>query len=125
MISLLVTLLCPLLLVLLVKHCYVTRAGELLHKLPSPPFRLPVIGHLHLIGSLLHISLRDLAAKYGPDLMLLQLGSVPTLVVSSSSAAHAILRTHDRVFASRSYSTIANILFYGATDVGFSPYNEY
>ncbi|XP_052157807.1 indole-2-monooxygenase-like [Oryza glaberrima] len=114
------------LLVLLVMRCYVTRSGaKLLDKLPSVPGRLPVIGHLHLIGSLPHISLRDLATKHSPDMMLLHLGAVPTLVVSSSRVAQSILRTHDDIFASRPYSPIANILFYGATDVGFSPYNEY
>uniref|UniRef100_A0A0E0EGV9 Cytochrome P450 n=1 Tax=Oryza meridionalis TaxID=40149 RepID=A0A0E0EGV9_9ORYZ len=57
--------------------------------------------------------------------MLLHLGSVPTLVVSSSRVTQSILRTHDDIFASQPYSAIANILFYGATDVGFSPYSEY
>jgi len=61
---------------------------QLLSKLPSPPGRLPVIGHLHLVGSLPHVSLRDLAARHGRDgLMLLRLGAVPTLVVSSPLTA--------------------------------------
>ncbi|KAF8724579.1 hypothetical protein HU200_020844 [Digitaria exilis] len=56
---------------------------QLLSKLPSPPRRLPVIGHLHLVGALPHVSLRDLAAEHSRDgLMLLRLGAVPTLVVS-------------------------------------------
>uniref|UniRef100_A0A0E0LQE4 Uncharacterized protein n=1 Tax=Oryza punctata TaxID=4537 RepID=A0A0E0LQE4_ORYPU len=122
--SLLLAILCPLIL-LLVFRCYATRSGRMLNKLPSPPGRLPVIGHMHLISSLPHKSLRDLANKHGPDLMLLHLGAVPTLVVSSSRMAQAILRTHDRVFASRPYSTIVDILFYGATDVAFSPYGDY
>ncbi|XP_006659028.2 indole-2-monooxygenase-like [Oryza brachyantha] len=123
--SLLLTLLCTPIL-LLVIHCYRTRnRSGVLDKLPSPPGRLPVIGHMHLISSLPHMSLRDLATKHGPDLMLLHLGAVPTLVVSSSRTAQAILRTHDSVFASRSYSAIADILFYGTTDVAFSPYGEY
>ncbi|KAM3372952.1 hypothetical protein ACQJBY_019729 [Aegilops geniculata] len=99
---------------------------ELLGRLPSPPSRLPVIGHLHLFGSLPHVSLRDLAAKHGRDgLMLLRLGAVPTLVVSSPSAAEAVLRTHDHVFASRPYSAVTEILFYGPTDAAFSPYGEH
>ncbi|CAO2177468.1 unnamed protein product [Urochloa humidicola] len=99
---------------------------QLLSRLPSPPSRLPVIGHLHLVGSLPHVSLRDLAAKHGRDgLMLLRLGAVPTLVVSSASAAQAVLRTHDHVFASRPYSAISDILFYGSSDIVFSPYGEH
>uniref|UniRef100_K3ZMG0 Uncharacterized protein n=1 Tax=Setaria italica TaxID=4555 RepID=K3ZMG0_SETIT len=102
-----------------------SRTENLLRKLPSPPFKLPIIGHLHLIGSLPHHSLRDLAKKHGPDVMLLRLGAVPTLVVSSPRAAKAVLRTHDHVIASRPHSVVADILFYGSTDVSFTPYGEY
>jgi hypothetical protein len=64
---------------------------EVLGKLPSPCGRLPVIGHLHLLGSLPHVSLRDLAAQHGRDgLMLLRLGAVPTLVVSSPAATAVV-----------------------------------
>uniref|UniRef100_A0A0D3GVI8 Cytochrome P450 n=1 Tax=Oryza barthii TaxID=65489 RepID=A0A0D3GVI8_9ORYZ len=123
--TLLLALLCPLLL-LLIKRCRAkTRDDELFDKLPSPPGRLPVIGHLHLIGSLPYVSFRELAIKHGPDLMLLHLGTVPTLVVSSARAAQAILRTNDHVFASRTYSAVTDILFYGSSDVAFSPYGEY
>jgi cytochrome P450 len=103
------------------------RAREaVLSKLPSPRRRLPVIGHLHLVGSLPHVSLRDLAAQHGRDgLMLLRLGAVPTLVVSSPAAAQAVLRTHDHVFASRPHSPVTDILFYGSTDVAFSPYGDH
>jgi hypothetical protein len=102
-----------------------SRTEKLLRKLPSPPFKLPIIGHLHLLGSLPHHSLRDLAKKHGPDVMLLRLGAVPTLVVSSPRAAKAVLRTHDHVFASRPRSAVADVLFYGCTDIGFAPYGEY
>ncbi|KAF2917727.1 hypothetical protein DAI22_08g004100 [Oryza sativa Japonica Group] len=104
--SLLLPILCPLILLLLFRcYAYATRSGGMLDKLPSPPGRLPLIGHMHLIGFFPHMSLRDLAT----DLMLLHLGTVPTLVVSSSRMAQVILRTHDR----------------GATDVAFSPYGDY
>ncbi|RLM74100.1 indole-2-monooxygenase-like [Panicum miliaceum] len=92
---------------------------------PSPP-ALPVLGHLHLVGSLPHVSLRDLARKHGyDDLMLLRLGAMPVLVVSSPRAAEAVLRTHDLVFASRPRSLVAEIVLYGASDIGFAPYGEY
>ncbi|KAM3372954.1 hypothetical protein ACQJBY_019730 [Aegilops geniculata] len=129
-----VLLVCPLLLLLVVRSLATPSTAmatarareELLSRLPSPSNRLPVIGHLHLVGSLPHVSLRDLAAKHGRDgLMLLRLGAVPTLVVSSPSAAQAVLRTHDHVFASRPYSPVAEILFYGPTDAAFSPYGEH
>lgn len=92
---------------------------------PSPP-GLPIIGHLHLIGDLPHVSLRDLSTKHGfSGIMLLRLGSVPTLVVSSPRAAEAIMRTHDHVFASRPASTISDDLLYGSSDIAFSPYGEH
>ncbi|KAE8783866.1 Cytochrome P450 71C4 [Hordeum vulgare] len=91
---------------------------------PSPP-ALPIIGHLHLIGSLPHVSLRNLAKKHGPDVMLLRLGAVPNLVVSSSHAAEAVLRTHDHVFASRPHSVVSDTIMYGSCDIGFAPYGEY
>nr|AAK38082.1 putative cytochrome P450 [Lolium rigidum] len=102
-----------------------SRAERLRRKLPCPRFTLPVIGHLHLIGSLPHVGLRDLARKHGPDVMLLRLGAVPTLIVSSPSAARAVLRTHDHVFASRPDTVVGDILFVGSTNVGHSPYGEY
>jgi hypothetical protein len=93
--------------------------------LPSPP-GLPIIGHLHLVGDLPHISLRDLSAKHGRNgLMLLRLGAVPTLIVSSPGAAEAIMRTHDHVFASRPASTVSDDLMYGSSDIAFSPYGEH
>lgn len=124
---------CPVILLLLLRRRRLTASSaaardreQLLGRLPSPPRRLPVIGHLHLVGRLPHISLRDLAAKHSRDgLMLLRLGAVPTLVISSPRAAQAVLRTHDQVFASRAYSPVADILFYGSSDVAFAPYGEH
>ena len=93
---------------------------------PSPP-KLPLIGHLHLVGPDPHISLAELSRKHaGRDgLMLLRLGQVPNLVVSSPSAAEAVLRTHDHVMASRPRSLVNDIIMYGASDVAFAPYGEY
>ncbi|XP_006663962.1 indole-2-monooxygenase [Oryza brachyantha] len=103
-----------------------TRDHHLLPPPPPPPSprRLPIIGHLHLIGDLPHVSLRDLAGRHGPDLMLLHLGQVRNLVVSSPRAAEAVLRTHDHVFASRPESLVAGVLLYGPRDIAFSTYGE-
>ncbi|MFS7986180.1 putative cytochrome P450 [Helianthus anomalus] len=90
---------------------------------PSPP-KLPIIGNLHQLGSSPHLSLRSLAQKYGP-VMMLHLGSVPVLVVTSAKAAQEILKTHDLVFSNRPKLLIPNQLTYGSKDIGFAPYGEY
>ncbi|KAL6857082.1 hypothetical protein ACP4OV_018464 [Aristida adscensionis] len=96
------------------------------HGLPPSPPALPIVGHLHLVGKHPHTSLRELAAKHGDGgLMLLRLGAVPNLVVSSPAAAQAVLRTHDHVFASRRPSTVTDMLNYGSSGMGFSPYGEH
>ena len=92
---------------------------------PSPP-ALPIIGHLHLVGALPHVSLRDLAAKHAAGgLMLLRLGTVPNLVVSSPRASLAIMRTHDHIFASRPTTAITDTLMYSSSDIALAPYGEH
>ncbi|CAH1433988.1 unnamed protein product [Lactuca virosa] len=70
-------------------------------KLPPSPPKLPVIGNLHQLGASVHHSFLSLARRYGDSLMLLHIGSVPSLVVSSTEAAREIMKTHDIAFASR------------------------
>ncbi|XP_065860594.1 cytochrome P450 71A1-like [Euphorbia lathyris] len=91
--------------------------------LPSPP-KLPLIGNLHQIGILPHRSLHALSSKYGP-LMLLHFDQAPTLVVSSVKLAQEILKNHDVTFAGRPRTRAMDSIFYGCTDIAFSPYGEY
>uniref|UniRef100_A0ACD6A9Z1 Uncharacterized protein n=1 Tax=Avena sativa TaxID=4498 RepID=A0ACD6A9Z1_AVESA len=91
--------------------------------LPPSPRGLPVLGHLHLLGSLPHRALRSLAAAHGP-VLLLRLGRVPAVIVSSAAAAEEVMRTRDLAFASRPRSAMAERLLYGR-DVAFAPYGEY
>ncbi|KAL8120560.1 psoralen synthase-like [Apium graveolens] len=90
---------------------------------PSPP-KLPIIGNLHQLGSDPHISLRSLAQKYGP-LMLLEFGSIPVLVVSTADAARQIMKTYDLIFSDRPDSSISNRIFYNGKDVALARYSEY
>ncbi|CAL4952523.1 unnamed protein product [Urochloa decumbens] len=92
--------------------------------LPPSPRGLPVLGHLHLLGSLPHRSLRSLAHAHGP-VMLLRLGRVPAVVVSSAAGAEEVMRARDLAFASRPRSAMADRLLYGSRDVAFAPYGEY
>ncbi|KAL6883694.1 hypothetical protein ACP4OV_011108 [Aristida adscensionis] len=89
---------------------------------PSPP-GVPLLGHLHLLGSLPHRALRSLAAAHGP-VVLLRLGRVRAVLVSSAAAAEEVLRARDLAFASRPRSAMAERLLYGR-DVAFAPYGEY
>lgn len=57
--------------------------------------------------------------------MLLHLGSIPTLVVSSSVAAEEIMKTHDVKFADRVRTYANEKLLYCYKDVSVAPYGEY
>ncbi|PIA50894.1 hypothetical protein AQUCO_01100005v1 [Aquilegia coerulea] len=93
-------------------------------KFPPGPWKLPVIGHLHHVRGLPHRSLWDLAKKHGP-LMLLQLGEVPLIVVSSPKVAKEIMKTHDTVFADRPKLLAAKAGSYNYTDIVFAPFGKY
>ncbi|XP_015077963.1 premnaspirodiene oxygenase-like [Solanum pennellii] len=95
-------------------------------KLPPGPWRLPFIGCLHHLigGGLPHRVLRNLSQRYGP-IMYLQLGQVPTVVISSPTMAKQVLKTHDLAFVNRPQLTSTSIIFYNNKDIAFSPYGEY
>nr|AIL49062.1 cytochrome P450 monooxygenase [Nothapodytes nimmoniana] len=101
---------------------WITSTGSKIQ--PPSPIKLPVLGNLHQLGSLPHYSLRSLAKKHGP-LMLLHLGSVPTLIVSSADAAQLIMRTHDTIFSDRPQNKIGKKLLYNYKEVAVAPYGEY
>ncbi|WCJ30117.1 cytochrome P450 family 71 subfamily A polypeptide 25 [Euphorbia peplus] len=90
---------------------------------PSPP-NFPIIGNLHQIGLYPHRSLKTLSEIYGP-IMLLHLGSTPTVIISSAEMAREITKTHDLVFSDRTKTKLGQILLYGLKDVAAAPYGEY
>ncbi|XP_009132141.2 cytochrome P450 71B10 [Brassica rapa] len=90
---------------------------------PSPP-GLPFIGNLHQLGPLPHQSLWELSKKYGP-VMLVKLGRVPTVVVSSPDTAKQVLRDHDLNCCSRPSVEGARKLSYNFRDIAFSRYDDY
>ncbi|EEC70224.1 hypothetical protein OsI_00987 [Oryza sativa Indica Group] len=98
--------------------------GRRRRRLPPSPRGLPLLGHLHLLGALPHRALRSLAAAHGP-VLLLRLGRVPAVVVSSAAAAEEVMRARDVAFASRPRVAMAERLLYGGRDVAFAPYGEY
>ncbi|XP_057869303.2 cytochrome P450 750A1-like [Cryptomeria japonica] len=64
----------------------VKRKNTLGSRLPPGPFAWPIIGNLNQLKRLPHRDLHALTKKYGP-IMMLKLGYVPTVVVSSSAMA--------------------------------------
>ncbi|KAK8481822.1 hypothetical protein V6N11_032988 [Hibiscus sabdariffa] len=93
-------------------------------KLPPSPPKLPLLGNLHQLGAFPHRSTWELSKKYGP-IMLLRLGSTPTIVVSSAETAKEILKTHDLECCSRPPLTGPKRLSYNFQDIGFVPYGNY
>ena len=84
-----------------------------------------MIGHLHLLGGQQpHVTLGDMADKYGP-VFTIRLGVHPTLVISSWEMAKECFTINDRAFASRPKSLAFEIMGYKCAMIGFSPYGPH
>ncbi|XP_050223182.1 cytochrome P450 71AP13-like [Mercurialis annua] len=104
---------------------FVLKKNQRKKNLPPSPKTLPIIGNLHQVGiHNPHIALHSQAQKYGP-IMFLQLGEIPTVVISSARLAKEVLKTHDLVLASRPQLFSAKYLFYDCSDIAFAPYGAY
>ncbi|KAL4195778.1 hypothetical protein AMTRI_Chr04g180050 [Amborella trichopoda] len=94
-----------------------------LNLLPGPkPW--PIIGNLDLIGPLPHQSIHGLSKRYGP-LMQLKFGSYPVVVASSVEMAKSILKTNDKVFATRPKMAAGKYTTYDYSDITWAPYGPY
>ncbi|KAA8521950.1 hypothetical protein F0562_012736 [Nyssa sinensis] len=69
-------------------------------KLPPGPTPLPVIGNLLKLGSKPHKALAELAKTHGP-IMILKLGRINTVVISSPTMAKEVLQKQDLAFSTR------------------------
>ncbi|KAI3931474.1 hypothetical protein MKW92_045050 [Papaver armeniacum] len=115
----------PLLLVLLLLPVYfLLRIDQSRQNFPPSPPKLPIIGNLHQLGKPPHRFLHKLSQKYGP-VMLLQLGSIPTVVITSAEAAKQVLKTRDSDFCTRPPLASLKRLSYNYVDIVFAPYGEY
>lgn len=92
--------------------------------LPPGPYPLPIIGNLHQLKLPAHRTLGDLAQKYGP-IMFLRLGSVPTVVVSSSEMAKQFLKTHDSIFTGRPLMAAGKYLGYNYKGIAMAPCGDH
>lgn len=86
----------------------------------------PIIGHLHLLGGsqLPHITLANLADKYGP-VFTIRVGVHPTLVISSRELAKECFTTNDMAVSTRPRLIAAEILGWNYVSFGFAPYGPY
>ncbi|KAL6013232.1 hypothetical protein ACLOJK_003724 [Asimina triloba] len=91
---------------------------------PTPPFSLPIIGHLYLLRPPLHRSLAALSRCYSP-ILYLRFGSRPVLLVSSPSVAEDCLSRNDIIFANRPQILAGKHLGYNYTAIGFAPYGPH
>ncbi|WKA05610.1 hypothetical protein VitviT2T_023570 [Vitis vinifera] len=69
-------------------------------RLPPGPRPLPIVGNLFKLRDQPHKSLADLSKIYGP-IMFLKLGSIPTIIISSSKTAQQVLQKNDQPLSNR------------------------
>lgn len=93
-------------------------------KLPPGPGQLPIIGNMHQFTDKPHISLWNLAKKYGP-IMYLKLGSQGLVVVSSADAAQEFVKVQDKVWADRPAPPGGDIFRENIKNIVWAPYGEY
>ncbi|XP_062213304.1 premnaspirodiene oxygenase-like [Phragmites australis] len=92
---------------------------------PPGPRTLPAIGSVHhVVNTLVHRSLRELAAVHGP-IMMLKIGPMPLVVVTSRELAREVLKVQDPNFANRPRLLVGGICGYGWTDIIFAPTSDY
>ncbi|KAI7738018.1 hypothetical protein M8C21_003863 [Ambrosia artemisiifolia] len=94
--------------------------------LPPGPPKFPILGNIHQLGGPEgpHRVLKNMARKYGP-IMHLQLGQVPTVIVSTPRLAQEVLKTHDAIFADRPITEASTLFIYNAQDIVWAPYGNY
>ncbi|XVF01009.1 hypothetical protein REPUB_Repub04eG0050900 [Reevesia pubescens] len=104
------------------RFCSHKSEGKLLA--PESSGALPIIGHLHLLGSHRTVArtLAAMADKHGP-VFTIRLGVYRTLVVSNHEAAKECLTTNDRIFATRPRFNAGTYLLNAG--FGLAPYGPY
>ncbi|KAH7652462.1 Isoflavone 2'-hydroxylase protein [Dioscorea alata] len=90
---------------------------------PSPP-SLPIIGHIHLLRPLRHLSIHSLSKLYGP-VVSLGLGPRNTIILSSPEAVEEALIKKDTIFSNHPVVKVGQILGYNNSTIFFSPYGPH
>lgn len=86
----------------------------------------PILGHLPLLGGSQppHITLGDMADKYGP-IFTIRMGVHRSLIVSNWEMAKECFTTNDKVFANRPKGAASELMAYNCAMFGFSPDGPY
>ncbi|KAI8525994.1 hypothetical protein RHMOL_Rhmol13G0273900 [Rhododendron molle] len=90
-------------------------------KLPPGPKGWPVIGALPLLGTMPHVSLAQMAKKYGP-IIYLKMGTCDMVVASTPDSARAFLKTLDMNFSNRPPNAGSTYMAYNRQDMVFADY---
>ncbi|KAK1567149.1 hypothetical protein Q3G72_008673 [Acer saccharum] len=93
-------------------------------KLPPSPRRIPIIGHMHLLGPIPHQAFHKLSTRYGP-LVYFFIGSKPCVLASSPEMAKEILKTNETNFLNRPKVANLHYLTYGSSDFATVPYGPH
>ncbi|KAF6998467.1 hypothetical protein CFC21_014585 [Triticum aestivum] len=92
---------------------------------PPGPWTLPVIGNLHqILRALPHRALTDLGRRHGP-VMLLKLGEIPTVVVSSAEVVAQVFKANDIALSNHSTSRLQDIVGFGGKGIHFALYGDH
>ncbi|KAH7835747.1 hypothetical protein Vadar_029413 [Vaccinium darrowii] len=91
---------------------------------PSPPYSLPVIGHLHLLKQPTHRTFHKLSQTLGP-VFSLRFGSQLVVVICSPSAAEECFTKNDIVLANRPRFIAGKYFAYDYTTVVHAPYGDH
>ncbi|KAI9113197.1 hypothetical protein K1719_015722 [Acacia pycnantha] len=107
-------------------YYYLLRRRDPHRKPPEAAGGWPLIGHLPILGASgqPHVTLGDLADKYGP-IFGIRIGIHKAVVVSSWEVAKECFTTHDVIVSSRPKFTAAKIFGYDYASFGFCPYGSF
>ncbi|OMO70128.1 Cytochrome P450 [Corchorus olitorius] len=105
--------------IIFLRAIFSPRKGKL--RLPPSPPALPIIGHMHFLGPILHQSLAKLSNRYGP-LLYFYIGSKPCLLVSSQELAKEVFENNESSFLNRPKLANLDYLTYGTADMALAPY---
>ncbi|KAI5603197.1 hypothetical protein BDE02_01G204500 [Populus trichocarpa] len=94
---------------------------------PPGPWKLPLIGNIHQLASsatMPHYLCAHWAKKYGP-IMQIQIGEVPTVIISSPDAAKEVLKTQEINFAERPALLVSEIMLYNGQGMSFAKFGDH